>query len=126
MHYYLLYMSLGYAGTDETMLVESEQELSQEEMEDWGSAEWHQHLQSSGAVFEPDVQAAVEAGEITEEEMEEELDNALHGMVVYDEDHGMTKITKDNFDEMMDDFRGKTFDYSEEKEEEIRKAVFGK
>lgn len=122
MHYYIVGTSLGYAGTDNHYLVESEDELSQEAMDSLASEMWWSDFDSSGAVFAPEVEEQVASGEITEEEGEEILDGALHGMVVYEEDGYIVKITEDNLEEMMEILYGQTHDWSEEKEEEIRKS----
>ena len=121
-YYYLLGTDLGYTGTDNLYLVEEDRLLSESEMDNYASSQWWQDFDSSGAVFEPHLAEAVEAGDMTEEEMEEELENALHGMICYEEGGWMTLITKENLYEMMEDFRGKTHEYTVEKEEEIRKS----
>lgn len=121
-YYYLVGVSLGYVGTDETYLVEENEPLSQEDMDNISESYWWEHFNSSGAVFDPDLEAAVDAGEMTEEEAEEQRDNAFHGMVVSETDYWMTLITKENLEDMMEEF-AKSYDYTEEKEEEIRKAV---
>lgn len=122
MHYYIVETTLGYAGTDNHYLVESEDELSQEAMDSLASEMWWSDFDSSGAVFGPEVEEQLDVGEITEEEAEEIYDSAHHGMVVHEVDCYCTQITKDNLEEMIKILHYETHDWSEEKEAEIRKS----
>lgn len=84
MKLFLIEGSLGYAGTDFAELVEGE---SEEKLYDEAESAWRDHCESSGAVYVPDYE-----DEMSDEELEELCNDALHGMVCHEMDVSLTEV----------------------------------